>query len=208
MRATNLYGTGDVRVEDVPDSVIKQPTDAHGGFWDGIPDEGAQAEAIRVPFADGTLVKLPVAADSALTVAGGVTERTRVRTASRPTAPSPITVSAKRLGAEQIVLMGRHQVRTELGKEFGATDVVSARGEEGVEQVRELTGGDGTHVVLECVGNLPAYEQPSGSCARAASSAASASRGTRRRRSASAACSATTSAWPAGRRRFAPTSRS
>ena len=65
-------------------------------------------------------------------------------------------------GAEQIILMGRHQARTDLGRELGATDVVSARGEEGVEAVRELTGGYGTHVVLEAVGHLPAYEQAYG----------------------------------------------
>ena len=65
-------------------------------------------------------------------------------------------LSAKRLGAERIILMGRHQGRTDLGLEFGATDIVSERGEEGVERVRELTGGDGTHTVLECVGLVEA----------------------------------------------------
>ncbi|WP_078853157.1 helix-turn-helix domain-containing protein [Streptomyces sp. NRRL S-1824] len=57
---------------------------------------------------------------------------------------------------------GRHQARTDLGREFGATDVVSARGEEGIETVRELTGGHGTHVVLEAVGHITAYEQALG----------------------------------------------
>ena len=71
-------------------------------------------------------------------------------------------LSAKRLGAEQIILMGRHKARTDLGREFGATDVVAERGEEGIAKVRELTGGDGTHVVLEAVGHLPAYEQAVG----------------------------------------------
>ena len=71
-------------------------------------------------------------------------------------------LAAKRLGAEQIILMGRHKDRTDLGREFGATDVVAERGEEGVAQVRELTGGDGTHAVLECVGHMPAYEQAFG----------------------------------------------
>ena len=61
-------------------------------------------------------------------------------------------LAAKRLGAEQIVLMGRHTDRTDLGREFGATDVVAERGEEGRARVLELTGGDGTHAVLECVG--------------------------------------------------------
>jgi threonine dehydrogenase-like Zn-dependent dehydrogenase len=71
-------------------------------------------------------------------------------------------LAAKRLGAEQIILMGRHKDRTDLGREFGATDVVAERCEEGIEKVRELTGGDGTHTVLECVGHLPAYEQALG----------------------------------------------
>jgi threonine dehydrogenase-like Zn-dependent dehydrogenase len=74
----------------------------------------------------------------------------------------PAVLSAKRLGAEQIILMGRHTERTELGREFGATDIVSARGEEGITKVRELIGGHGTHVVLEAVGKMPAYEQALG----------------------------------------------
>jgi threonine dehydrogenase-like Zn-dependent dehydrogenase len=71
-------------------------------------------------------------------------------------------LSAKRLGAEQIILMGRHKERTDLGRFFGATDVVSARGDEGIAEVRDLTGGHGTHVVLEAVGHMPAYEQALG----------------------------------------------
>jgi threonine dehydrogenase-like Zn-dependent dehydrogenase len=252
-----MYDAGDVRVEDVPDSVLKQPADAlvrvtaaaicgsdlwpyasmkpedvparmghefigivedtgsavttvkpgdlvvspfaisdgtcefcreglqtscahpQAGFWDGVPDEGGQAEAIRVPLADGTLVKLPVAADPALmpslltlsdvfgtgyhaAVAGGVSQRTRVTVIGDGAVGLLAVLSAKRLGAEQIILMGRHTARTDLGREFGATDIVSARDEDGITQVRELTGGDGTHVVLECVGNLPAYEQALG----------------------------------------------
>jgi len=54
--------------------------------------------------------------------------------------------------------MGRHAERTALGREFGATDVIAERGGEGVERVRELTRGDGTHTVLECVGLKPALE--------------------------------------------------
>jgi len=140
-------------------------------------------------------------------MAGGVNERTGVTVIGDGAVGLLAVLSAKRLGAEQIILLGRHEARTELGREFGATDVVSARGEEGIAQVRELTGGQGTHVVLEAVGNVPAYEQAVGSCAQAASSAVLASRSTRMHRSASAACSATTSAWRAGRRRSAPTSR-
>src|ERR671920_1174318 len=61
-------------------------------------------------------------------------------------------IAARRLGAEQIIIMGRHPDRIALAREFGATDVVSARGEEAIERVRELTNGFGVHSVLECVG--------------------------------------------------------
>lgn len=61
-------------------------------------------------------------------------------------------IAAKRLGAEQIIILGRHHERTILAKEFGATDVVSERGDEAVERVLELTNGSGAHSVLECVG--------------------------------------------------------
>jgi threonine dehydrogenase-like Zn-dependent dehydrogenase len=257
MRATLMYGAGDVRVENVPDPVIKHPTDAlvritascvcgsdlwpyasmkpedgparmghefigivedtgpevttvkrgdlvvapfaisdntcefcreglhtscshpQANFWDGEAEEGGQAEAVRVPLADGTLVKLPVAPDSALipslltlsdvfgtgyhaAVMGGVNERTRVTVIGDGAVGLLGVLSAKLLGAEQIILMGRHQARTGLGREFGATDVVAVRGVEGIEQVRELTGGHGSHVVLEAVGAMPAYQQALG----------------------------------------------
>lgn len=67
-------------------------------------------------------------------------------------------LAAKRLGAEQIILLGRHTDRTDLGREFGATDVVAERGEEGASRVRELTGGNGVHSLLECVGLFDALE--------------------------------------------------
>ncbi len=257
MRATLMYGPGDVRVEDVPDSVIKHPADAlvrvtascicgsdlhpyhsmspvngparmghefigvvedigsavatlkkgdlvvspfaisdntceycreklhtscshhEAGFWDTIPDEGGQAEAVRVPLADGTLVKLPVAAESSLIPslltladvlgtgyhaahAGGVNKRTNVTVIGDGAVGLMAVLAAKRLGAEQIILMGRHKSRTDLGLEFGATDIVSARGDDGIAQVLDLTGGHGTHVVLEAVGHMPAYDQAVG----------------------------------------------
>ncbi|MFD7484115.1 zinc-dependent alcohol dehydrogenase family protein [Streptomyces mirabilis] len=251
MRATLIYGAGDVRVEEVPDPKIQRPTDAvvrvlrscicgsdlwpygsrppseqgdrigheflgvvedigaevsglrtgdlvvapfvysdntcdfcleglhtscrHGGFWatDGV--DGGQGEAVRVPQAQGTLVKLPVGEDSALlpslltlsdvfctghhcAVTAGVTPRTTVAVVGDGAVGLSAVLSAKRLGAERIILMGRHKDRTDLGRDFGATDIVAERGEEGVARVRELTGGDGTHTVLECVGTLPALE--------------------------------------------------
>jgi len=62
-------------------------------------------------------------------------------------------IAARRLGAEQIILLGRHPDRVALGKEFGATEIVAERGDEAVERVRELTDGLGAHSVLECVGH-------------------------------------------------------
>jgi threonine dehydrogenase-like Zn-dependent dehydrogenase len=143
----------------------------HGGFF-----RTAQAEAVRVPLADGTLVKAPVGEDSALlpslltlsdvlitghhaAVRGQVGKGSTVTVIGDGAVGLLAVLSAKRLGAEQIVLMGRHRARTDLGREFGATDVVAERGEEGIAKVRELTGGRGTSAVLECVGHLPAYEQ-------------------------------------------------
>jgi threonine dehydrogenase-like Zn-dependent dehydrogenase len=62
-------------------------------------------------------------------------------------------IAARRLGAEHIIILGRHPARVALAREFGATDVVGERGDEGVERVRELTDGFGAHSVLECVGH-------------------------------------------------------
>ena len=71
-------------------------------------------------------------------------------------------LASKELGAETIILMGRHASRTDLGRKFGATHVVAERGDEGVAKVMEITGGEGSHVVLEAVGHMPAYEQAYG----------------------------------------------
>ncbi|GAB3833363.1 zinc-binding dehydrogenase [Dactylosporangium cerinum] len=251
MLATIMYGAGDVRMETVPDPVLRQPTDAvvrvvascicgsdlwpfgsmprseqgrrmgheflgvvedvgtavpgfqigdlvvapfvwadntcdfcreglqtscrHGGGWgvDGV--DGGQGEAVRVPQAQGTLVKLPVAVDSELlpslltlsdvfctghhaAVTAGVNPRTTVTVIGDGAVGLCAVLAARRLGAERIILAGRHKDRTDLGREFGATDVVAERGEEGVAAVRELTGGDGTHAVLECVGTQAAVD--------------------------------------------------
>jgi threonine dehydrogenase-like Zn-dependent dehydrogenase len=67
-------------------------------------------------------------------------------------------IAAKRLGAAQIIIMGRHEDRTSLARELGATDVVAERGEAAVERIRELSGGYGVHGVLECVGTEQAIE--------------------------------------------------
>jgi threonine dehydrogenase-like Zn-dependent dehydrogenase len=65
-------------------------------------------------------------------------------------------IAARRLGAEQIIMLGRHPARIALARAFGATDVVSDRGEAAIDRVRELTGGLGAHSVLECVGHTAA----------------------------------------------------
>jgi threonine dehydrogenase-like Zn-dependent dehydrogenase len=141
----------------------------HGGRYGWGDVDGGQGEAVRVPHADGTLVVLPVGADDALmpsllTLSDvlGTGHHAAVVSKVGPGASVAVVgdgavglcgvIAAKRLGADQIIIMGRHADRIALAKEFGATDVVSERGEEGIERVRELTGGLGVQSVLECVG--------------------------------------------------------
>src|SRR2546421_8373455 len=245
MRATVMYGAGDVRVETVPDAGLVEPTDAlvavtrsaicgsdlwpyksmepsedgrrmghefigvveavgsdvrtmkagdlvlapfvwsdgtcvfcreglqtsclHGGRYgfDGV--DGGQGEAVRVPQADGTLVALPVDKDDALmpslltlsdvmatghhaALSAQVGPGKKVAVVRDGAVGLCGVIAARRLGSEQIIILGRHPDRIALAKEFGATDVVSERGEEAIERVRELTGGFGVHSVLECVG--------------------------------------------------------
>jgi len=160
-----------------------QTSCVNGGFW-GDPrlgTAGGQAQVVRVPLADGTLVAVPgVDADtdesllaSLLTlsdvygtgwhaaVRGGVAPGATVTVIGDGAVGLLAVLCAKQLGAEQIVLMGRYPARTDLGREFGATDVVAERGTEGIAKVREITAG-GSPVVLEAVGHMPAYEQAVG----------------------------------------------
>jgi threonine dehydrogenase-like Zn-dependent dehydrogenase len=141
----------------------------HGGRYGFDDVDGGQGEAVRVPQADGTLVALPVGADDALmpsllTLADVMATGHHAAVAARvgPGKTAAVVgdgavglcgvIAARRLGAEQIILLGGHPDRIALAKEFGATDVVSERGDEAVERVHELTGGFGVHSVLECVG--------------------------------------------------------
>jgi threonine dehydrogenase-like Zn-dependent dehydrogenase len=246
MRATVMFEAGDVRIEDVPDTAIIEPTDAvvrvtracicgsdlwpynqmertetgqpmgheavgvveevgdevrdvkagdivvmpfaysdgtcefcreglqtacvHAGFFGNEGADGAQAEAVRVPYADGTLFALPVGEDDALmpslltlsdvmgtghhaAVVAKVGPGKSVAVVGDGAVGLCGVIAAKRLGAEQIIILGRHADRIALAREFGATDVVSERGEEAVERVRGFTGGYGAHSVLECVGH-------------------------------------------------------
>ena len=246
MRATVMYSAGDVRIENIPDARLIEPTDAvvrvtracicgsdlwpykgleefpetgrrmgheaigvvdavgadvrtikrgdlvilpfafsdgscifcnqglqtsciHGGFFGIHGNDGAQAEALRVPQADGTLFVLPIGKDDALipslltlsdvmgtghhaAVTAKVGRGNKVAIVGDGAVGLCGVIAAKRLGAEQIIILGRHPDRITLAKEFGATDVVSERGDAAIERVRELTGGLGVHSVLECVG--------------------------------------------------------
>ena len=142
----------------------------HGGWWGGTELDGGQGEAVRVPQADGTLVVLPVGEDDALmpsllTLSDVMGTGHHAALAARvgPGKTAAVVgdgavglcgvIAARRLGAEQIIILGRHADRIALAKDFGATDVVSERGDEAVERVRELTNGFGAHSVLECVGH-------------------------------------------------------
>jgi threonine dehydrogenase-like Zn-dependent dehydrogenase len=245
MRGTVMHAAGDVRIENVPDPTIEQPTDAvirvtrasicgsdlwpyksmqpseaprvmgheaigvveeigsdvrtlkvgdvvlmpfafsdgtcifcdeglqtecvHGGFFGNAEVPGAQSEAVRIPQADGTLYVLPVGEDDALMpslitlsdVMGTGHHAAVVAKAGPGTSVAVVgdgavglcgVIAAKRLGADQIIIMGRHDDRIALAREFGVTDVVSERGTEGVERVKQLTDGYGVNAVLECVG--------------------------------------------------------
>jgi threonine dehydrogenase-like Zn-dependent dehydrogenase len=245
MRATVMYGAGNVRVETVPDARLVEPADAlvrvtrasicgsdlwpyktmehsetgrrmghefigvvevigadvrtvkpgdlvvapflysdgscvfcqegltssclHGGRYGFNGVDGGQGEAVRVPLADGTLVVLPVGADDArmaslltLTDVMGTGHHAAVAARVGPGKTAAVVgdgavglcgvIAARRLGAERVILLGRHPDRIALAKAFGATDIVSERGDEAVERVRDLTGGFGVHAVLECVG--------------------------------------------------------
>ena len=146
-----------------------------GGFFGGTQD-GAQGEAVRVPFADGTLVAVPDGADlsddrlaaalTTLTDVMGTGHHGALMSGVGPGGTAVIVgdgavglcavLAARRLGAERVIVLGRHAGRLAIARRFGATDVVGGRGEAAVERVRELTGGGSRHVI-ECVGTAEAY---------------------------------------------------
>jgi threonine dehydrogenase-like Zn-dependent dehydrogenase len=152
----------------------------HRGFFgNGSGLDGAQSEALRIPHAEGTLYPLDVGEDDALMPSlltlsdvmgtghhAAVTARVRQGGTVAVVGDGAVglcgVIAAKRLGAEQIILLGRHKERIELGRRFGATDIVAERGEEAIERVRRLTGGFGVQSVLECVGTGQAMETSMG----------------------------------------------
>ena len=138
--------------------------------------EGAQAPFLRVPLADGTLVATPdlpsddqipsllaasdvlgtgwFAADAAAAGPGKT-----VAVVGDGAVGLLAVLSAKQMGAERIVLMSRHEQRQKLGLKFGATDIVTERGDEGVEKIKDLTDGLGAHSVIEAVGTQESMMQ-------------------------------------------------
>jgi threonine dehydrogenase-like Zn-dependent dehydrogenase len=141
-----------------------------------VPMQGAQAELLRVPLADGTLVATPDQPDPVLlpslltlsdvmgtgwfaAVAAGVQPGMTVAVVGDGAVGLCGVLSAQQLGAERVIAMSRHEPRQRLAREFGATEVVAERGEEAVARVRDLTDGVGADAVLECVGTDEAMHQ-------------------------------------------------
>lgn len=129
----------------------------------------AQAPFLRVPLADGTLVPtreapsrelLPSLLTTSDVLGTGwfAAEAAHVKPGSTVVVVGDGAVgllgvlSARQMGAERIIAMSRHESRQKLAREFGATDVVTERGDEGVGRIKELTKGVGADSVLECVG--------------------------------------------------------
>jgi threonine dehydrogenase-like Zn-dependent dehydrogenase len=129
----------------------------------------AQAPRLRVPLADGTLVSTPAVPShdlipSLLTTSDVLGTGWFAAAAANAQPGSTVAVvgdgavgllgvlSAKQMGAERIIAMSRHESRQKLAREFGATDIVTERGDAGVAHIKELTDGLGADSVLECVG--------------------------------------------------------
>ena len=145
----------------------------------GLPIDAGQGEAVRVPMADGTLVvaadgsELPADGElaSLLTLSdvmgtghhaargAGVGKGSTVVVVGDGAVGQCAVLAATRLGAERVIAMSRHADRQALAREFGATDVVAERGDEGVAKVTELLGGIGADAVLECVGTKESMQQ-------------------------------------------------
>jgi len=148
---------------------------ANGGFFP-MNGDGGQGEAVRVPLADGTLV--PVAGNghsdetmrSLLTLSDVMATGHHAAVCARVTDGDTVAVvgdgavglcgvlAAKRLGADRIIALSRHSDRQKLAREFGATDIVEARGEHATAAVMELTEGVGVDATLECVGTGQAMD--------------------------------------------------
>ncbi|MGA3115619.1 MAG: zinc-dependent alcohol dehydrogenase family protein [Syntrophobacteraceae bacterium] len=156
-----------------------------GGFW-GMSNDGGQAEMVRSPFADATLVALPGdlsqrgASESALVkailpitdvmgtghhaaISARVGEGSTVAVVGDGAVGLCGVLAAKRLGAARIIMLGHQRRRLDLAESFGATDIITSRGEDAVSQVIKMTGG-GADSVLECVGTSDALNTAIGVC--------------------------------------------
>jgi threonine dehydrogenase-like Zn-dependent dehydrogenase len=150
------------------------------GYQSGCQDlafiSGAQAPLLRVPFADGTLVATPdlppddiipslLTTSDVLGTGWFAADAANVKSGSTVVVVGDGAVgllgvlSAKVMGGERIIAMSRHEKRQQLAQEFGATDIVTERGDEGVARIKELTGGIGADSVLECVGTQESMMQ-------------------------------------------------
>ncbi|MFE0026342.1 zinc-binding dehydrogenase [Amycolatopsis sp. NPDC059021] len=142
----------------------------HGGLWGEAGADGCQAEAVRVPHADGTLVAVPGHPDFALqsrllpladVLSAG--HHAAVTTDVRPGRTVAVVgdgavglcgvLAARRLGAERIILMGAHAPRLAMARKFGVDDIVVSRDQAAIDEVRELTGGDGVDSVIDAFGS-------------------------------------------------------
>ncbi|MBG6212706.1 MAG: zinc-dependent alcohol dehydrogenase family protein [Cryobacterium sp.] len=153
----------------------------NGGWW-GAKDQlggfadGAQGERVRVPHADGSLVVTPTVPNDDLVpslltladvmgtghhaaVSAGVTPGSTVVVVGDGAVGLCAILASKRLGASRIVAMSRHADRQAVAREFGATDVIKERGDEGVAAVKALFDGVGADFVLECVGTQESMDQ-------------------------------------------------
>ena len=142
----------------------------------GVGSEGAQAQRMRVPLADGTLVATPdVPADDLVPdflAASDVLGTGWFAAVAAEAGPGKTVAvvgdgavgllgvfAARELGAERIIAMSRHEPRQQLAREFGATDIVTERGDEGVARIKDLTSGLGAHSVIEAVGTQESMMQ-------------------------------------------------
>jgi threonine dehydrogenase-like Zn-dependent dehydrogenase len=142
---------------------------AGGNFGNGTID-GGQGEAVRVPLAGSTLVPVPgsehpdamlrsllalsdvMSTGHHAAAVAGVKKGDTVTVVGDGAVGLCAVLASRRLGAERIIALSRHAGRQEIAREFGATDIVEARGEEAIQAVLELTGGIGADAALECVG--------------------------------------------------------
>ena len=147
-----------------------------GGFIPAGNGDGGQGEFVRVPLADGTLVKVPGYDHSDETLASLLTLSDVMGTGHHAAICAEVKkgdtvavvgdgavglcaiIAAKRLGAERIIVLSRNPARQKLAREFGATDIVEERGEAAVEVVKKLTDGFGVDAAMECVGTNEAMQ--------------------------------------------------